>query len=97
VLNRVATSWQPGPTIGKHPSLVQGPELQSLRLRLPGLEHSQLGYAHTRLHKRYRNLTAAGKNKQKTMTALGRELLGFIWAIGIKVESNHGYQIQMAA
>jgi transposase len=53
--------------------------------------------AQHRLHKRYRNLTAAGKNKQKTMTALGRELLGFIWAIGIKVESNHRYQIQMAA
>jgi hypothetical protein len=33
-------------------------------------------------------LTAAGKNGQKTVTALGRELLGFVWAIGVKVESN---------
>jgi len=44
--------------------------------------------AQHRLHGRYRSLTAAGKNRQKTVTALGRELLGFIWAIGKNVESN---------
>jgi transposase len=43
--------------------------------------------AQTRLHKRYRGLTAAGKNHQKIVTALGRELLGFIWAIAIQVEN----------
>jgi hypothetical protein len=53
--------------------------------------------AQHRLHKRYRNLTAAGKNKQKAMTALGRELLGFIWAIGIQVESNRSQAIPLAA
>jgi transposase len=30
---------------------------------------------------------AAGKDRRKTMTAIGRELMGFIWAIGIKAES----------
>ena len=53
--------------------------------------------AQHRLHKRYRSLTVAGKNRQKTVTALGRELLGFIWAIGSKVESNQGQRMQLAA
>ena len=42
--------------------------------------------AQHRLHKRYRSLAAAGKNLPKVVTALGRELLGFIWAIGVQVE-----------
>ena len=32
-------------------------------------------------------LMAAGKDQRKTMTAIGRELVGFIWAIGIKAEA----------
>jgi transposase len=43
--------------------------------------------AQHRLHTRYRALTARGKCKQQAMTAIGRELLGFIWAIGVHVES----------
>jgi len=43
--------------------------------------------AQNRLHKRYMKLMAAGKDQRKTMTAIGRELTGFIWAIGIKAES----------
>jgi transposase len=43
--------------------------------------------AQQRLHERYRKLLARGKNKGVVMTAVGRELLGFIWAIGIKVEA----------
>ena len=27
-----------------------------------------------------------GKSKQQTVTAVGRELLGFIWAIGLDIE-----------
>jgi transposase len=42
------------------------------------------GKRRTRLHKRYMKLLAAGKDERKTTTAIGRELLGFIWAIGIK-------------
>jgi hypothetical protein len=37
--------------------------------------------AQTRLNKRYHALIARGKNRQKTMTAIARELLGFIWAM----------------
>ena len=43
--------------------------------------------AQHRLHARYRALTARGKCRQQTVTAIGRELLGFIWAIGVHVES----------
>lgn len=53
--------------------------------------------AQHRLHKRYRGLAAAGKNQPKIVTALGRELLGFIWAIGVQVESNGSQRTQLAA
>jgi transposase len=43
--------------------------------------------AQHRLYARYRKLSARGKNKQQVITAIGRELLGFIWAIGMKVEA----------
>jgi transposase len=42
--------------------------------------------AQLRLHARYRKLLGRGKCQQQVVTALGRELLGFIWAIGITVE-----------
>jgi transposase len=44
--------------------------------------------AQHRLHGRYRKLHARGKTQQHVVTAVGRELLGFIWAIGVKVEQN---------
>ena len=43
--------------------------------------------AQNRLHRRYMKLMAAGKDQRKVITAIGRELMGFIWAIGIKAES----------
>jgi transposase len=43
--------------------------------------------AQHRLHKRYCRLAATRKDQRKIITALGRELLGFIWAIGIKAEA----------
>jgi transposase len=52
--------------------------------------------AQNRLHKRYMKLMNAGKDQRKIMTAVARELLGFIWAIGIKAEAMAGKQ-QMAA
>jgi transposase len=51
--------------------------------------------AQTRLHKRYMALTARGKDQRKVMTAVASELLGFIWAIGIKAEAS--CKQQMAA
>jgi transposase len=42
--------------------------------------------AQHRLHKRYKTFAARGKNKNQIVTALGRELLGFIWAIAMNTE-----------
>jgi transposase len=45
--------------------------------------------AQYRLHKRYKTFSERGKNKNQIVTALGRELLGFVWAIALKAESEH--------
>lgn len=42
--------------------------------------------AQHRLCTRYRRLVDKGKLRSKVTTAIGRELLGFIWAIGIQIE-----------
>jgi transposase len=44
--------------------------------------------AQNRLHKRYVKLTTSGKDQRKVMTAVARELLGFIWAIALKTEQS---------
>jgi len=43
----------------------------------------------TKANKRYRHLLVRGKTKHQTVVAIGRELLGFIWAIAsvVKVTS----------
>ncbi len=53
--------------------------------------------AQHRLHARYRALLGKGKDKQKVVTALGRELLGFIWAIGCELERGQKQQVRQAA
>jgi transposase len=42
--------------------------------------------ARHRLSARYRRLLARGKPKQQVVAAVARELLGFVWAIGVEVE-----------
>jgi transposase len=42
--------------------------------------------AQWRLCTRYKKLAARGKNKPQIVTAIGRELLGFIWAIAVRTE-----------
>jgi transposase len=62
----------------------------ALRQRQQGLDQElkDLGWkAQWRLYHRYCKLTARGKNKNQTVTAVGRELLGFIWAIGVRTEA----------
>ena len=71
---------------------------EKLRKRQQGIpaEITEIAWkAQNRLHKRYSKLMAAGKDQRKVMTAVARELLGFIWAIGIKAET--GCTQQMAA
>ena len=43
--------------------------------------------AQQRLHKRFTVMAARGKNHNQTMTALARELLGFMWAIAMHAEA----------
>jgi transposase len=45
--------------------------------------------AQQRLHKRYKAMAARGKNKNQIVTAIGREMLGFIWAIAVETEKQH--------
>ena len=44
--------------------------------------------AQHRLHQRFTKLTAKGKHAGKVVTAVARELLGFVWAIGVQVEKS---------
>jgi transposase len=66
------------------PSL--GPALRKRQARLAGEVIDIAWKAQHRLHARYQRLTARGKSPQNAVTAVGRELLGFIWAIGRTVE-----------
>ena len=69
-------------------------EVEHMRERVARLEESiweeakEIAWkAQHRLHKRYMRLAAAGKDKRKITTAVARELLGFIWAIGTRAET----------
>ena len=44
--------------------------------------------AQARLHRRYARMMGRGISKQKTVTAIARELAGFVWAIGRQVSAN---------
>jgi transposase len=56
---------------------------RALRLRQQGAPTAiidQAWHAQHRLHRRYRRLAARGKTKQQIVTAIARELTGFLWA-----------------
>lgn len=44
--------------------------------------------AQERLHRRYARMMGRGVSKQKTVTAIARELAGFVWAIGRQVAAS---------
>lgn len=63
-----------------------------LRTRQEGLSGDVIeiaGTARHRLHSRYLKLLGRGKTKQQVVTAVARELVGFVWAIGKTVEARH--------
>ena len=62
------------------------PELKKRQAGLSETVNEIAWKAQHRLCSRYRRLLAKGKLRQKVVTAVGRELLGFIWAIGVQVE-----------
>jgi transposase len=53
--------------------------------------------AQHRLHARYCRLVSRGKPKQKVVTAVARELLGFMWAIGMQCEQERREMQQRVA
>ncbi len=53
--------------------------------------------ARHRLHSRYMRLLGKGKSKQQVVTAVAREMLGFIWAIGVSVERAQAQKARGAA
>jgi len=64
-----------------------GPALRKRQEGVPE-EIKQIAWkAQMRLHNRYARLAASGKDQRKIVTAVGRELLGFIWAIAGKAET----------
>jgi transposase len=61
----------------------------TLRKRQAGLSPEVTGIAwkaQKRLHARYVHLVGKGKAGPKAITAVARELVGFVWAIGVAVE-----------
>jgi transposase len=61
---------------------------QALKKRQTDLSEEVIAIAwkaQQRLHHKYRKLAVKGKSKQVAVVALGRELLGFIWAIANQV------------
>ena len=72
----------------------------ALRKRQGGLSEEVKAIAwkaQHRLHGRYLRLVGKGKPKQQVITAITRELLGFIWAIGVHVEQGLGAAGRRAA
>jgi transposase len=79
IVVEAAWSYRHRPTIG--------PRLRKRQEGIPEPIKEIAWKAQVRLSKRYARLAAAGKDQRKIITAVGRELLGFIWAIGVKVEA----------
>ena len=65
---------------------------RSRKIRMQGLDPEVWDIADKamhRLHSRYAHLESREKPKQKIITAVAREMLGFIWAIAVSVEKKH--------
>jgi len=81
VLYEVSWSYRHRPALGH--------ALKQRQRALPA-HLNEIGWkAQHRLHRRYQVLVAKGKPHCKVITAIGRELLGFIWAIATRVERDH--------
>jgi transposase len=79
VIGEAAWAYQRGPAVST--ALKKRQEGQSEEVKAIAWK------AQDRLCRRYRRLVSRGKVHQKVITAVGRELLGFVWAIGVNVEA----------
>jgi transposase len=70
-----------------------GPALRKRQEGVPEEIKEIAWKAQMRLTRRYARLAAVGKDQRKIVTAIGRELLGFVWAIGIRAEATSKQKI----
>ena len=89
IVTEAAWNYRHHPALGSALRARQNGQSEAVKLIAWRAQH--------RLHQRYRALMGRGKPKQKVITALGRELLGFIWAIGCEVERTHSQEVRRAA
>jgi transposase len=72
----------------QHRPNVQGRVLRRQKSLALSDEAKQIAWkAQQRLHKRFTAMAARGKERGKIVTALARELLGFMWAIAVQTEA----------
>ena len=72
----------------QHRPNVQGRVLRRQKSLALSEKATQIAWkAQQRLHKRFTALAARGKNNNVIVTALARELLGFMWAIAVDAEA----------
>lgn len=80
----------------RHRPNVQGRVLRRQKTLALSEEARQIAWkAQQRLYKKFVALTARGKTSGQAMTALARELLGFVWAIAVQTEKQ--FQLPKAA
>lgn len=73
---------------------------RAIKKRREGLSAAVVSIAERadqRLCKRYRALSNRGKHKNKVVTAVSRELLGFVWAIAVQAQMEHARNSKRAA
>jgi transposase len=87
IVTEAAWSYRHRPNVGPTLSARQSGQSEAVKAIAWRAQH--------RLYARYRALLGRGKSKQKAITAVGRELLGFIWAVGCELE--HPRPVQRAA
>jgi transposase len=73
----------------QHRPNVQGRVLRRQKALALSDEAKKIAWkAQQRLHKRFTALAARGKNHNQIVTAVARELLGFLWAIAVDAEAH---------
>ena len=85
VLGEAAWSYRYRPYVG--------PALRKRQEGLPAEVVELAWKAQQRLHRKYQRLLGRGKVKQQVVTAVARELTGFIWAIGVHLEQSMGVEV----
>ena len=78
VLMEAAWTYKSRPLVGKR--LRKRQEHQDERLKEIAWD------AQLRLNRTFRRMLGKGKPRQKVVTAVARELIGFVWAIGVQIE-----------